>query len=349
MPFENSRIQYIGHGLNRPECVLSHISGLVLVPDWSGQGGVSAIFPDGSVRRHLAAAPPFPLKPNGIALAEGGDILIAHLGAETGGVWRLRPDGSVTDEIIEVDNVPLPPSNFCHLDANGRQWLSVSTRQLPRAAAYRGDIADGFIVLRDDGGTRIVADGLGYTNECLVHPDGERLFVNETFGRRLSCFDIGSDGSLLNRRTVAEFGSGTYPDGMAFDANGDIWIVSIVSNRVIRIDDSGGQHLFIEDADEPFVDAAEKAYLAGEMGRPHLDGNPARHLRNISSLAFDGPDLDRMVLGCLLGDSLACVRSPVRGWPVPHFQVDITPLLAALERSPAVRPGAANSIDQKEN
>jgi sugar lactone lactonase YvrE len=349
VPFENPQIRYFGHGLNRPECVLAHESGLVLVPDWSGQGGVSAIFPDGSVKRHLATASPFPLKPNGIALADGGDILITHLGGETGGVWRLRPDGSVAAELTEIDNVPLPPSNFCHLDAKGRQWLSVSTRHIPRADAYRGDVADGFIVLRDAGGARIVAEGLGYANECLVHPDGERLFVNETFGRRLTCFDITPDGSLSNGRTIAEFGSGTYPDGMAFDANGDIWIVSIVSNRVIRIDDAGEQNLFIEDADGKFVDAAEKAFLAGEMGRPHLDGNPARHLRNISSLAFDGPGLDRMVLGCLLGERLAYVQSPVRGWPMPHFHTDITPLLAALGRSPAVLPFGATTDQEKEN
>lgn len=349
MPFENPPIHYVGHGLNRPECVLTHVSGIILVPDWSGQGGVAAIFPDGSVKRHLAVSPPFPLKPNGIALAEGGDILLAHLGAETGGVWRLRPDGSVTGELTEVDNIPVPPSNFCHLDANGRQWLSVSTRHIPRADAYRGDVADGFIVLRDARGTRIVADGLGYSNECLVHPDGERLFVNETFGRRLTCFDITDDGSLTNRRTIAEFGSGTYPDGMAFDADGDVWIVSIVSNRVIRVDGTGGRQLFIEDADRGFVDAAEEAYLAGEMGRPHLDGNPARQLRNISSLAFDGPKLDRMVLGCLLGERLACVGSPVRGWPMPHFHTDITPLLAALDKAPAVQPGAVDSTERKEN
>lgn len=330
MPFEHTHIDLIGHGLNRPECVLTHASDLMLVPDWTGNGGVSAIFPDGTVKRHLATDPPFPLKPNGIALVDGGDLLLTHLGAETGGVFRLRTDGSVSAEIIEVDGVPLPPSNFCHVDNAGRRWLTVSTRQVPRATAYRSDVSDGFIVLRDAGGTRIVADELGYANECLVHPDGQRLFVNETFGRRLTSFDIRSDGGLVNRRTVAEFGPGIFPDGMAFDANGDVWIVSIVSNRVIRIDESGRQHLFVEEADAGFVEIAERAFQAGDMGRSHLDSNPSRKLRNISSLAFAGDDLDRIVFGCLLGDCLPWVRSPVRGWPMPHYHTDIDRLLAAL-------------------
>jgi sugar lactone lactonase YvrE len=341
LPVDNPEIEFAGHGLNRPECVVAHASGILLVPDWTGEGGVAAVFPDGTVKRHLARNAPVMLRPNGIALEQNGDVLLVHLGAETGGLWRLRPDGSVRLELGEVDNVPLPPSNFCHIDAKGRRWLSVSTRHVPRADAYRGDVCDGFIVVTDGRGTRIAADGLGYTNECLVHPDGERLFVNETFGRRLTCFDISAGGGLTNRRTVTEFGEGMYPDGMAFDADGDVWIVSIVSNRVIRVDASGRQHRFMEEADGPFLDRAEQAFLEGRMGRPHLDNNPARHLRNISSLAFAGAGLDRMVFGCLLGDRLAVVRSPVSGWPMPHYHTDIAPLVAALNEAAPINPAAA--------
>jgi sugar lactone lactonase YvrE len=352
LPVDNPSIDYTGHGLSRPECALAHVSGMLFVPDWTGAGGISAIFPDGTVKRHLAKNPPLVLRPNGIALAGNGagngDVLLVHLGAEDGGVWRLRPDGSVDLEIGEVDNVALPPSNFCHVDGQGRRWLSVSTRHVPRAAAYRNDIRDGFIVLSDERGTRIAADDLGYANECLVHPDGERLFVNETFGRRLTCFDISARGDLRNRRTITEFGAGTFPDGMAFDANGDVWIVSILSNRVIRIDAQGSQTLFMEDADAEFLQRAEQAFQAGQMGRPHLDNNPARNLRNISSMAFSGPDLDRIVFGCLLGDRLPIVRSPVSGWPMPHYHDDITPLLAALDRTLAVSPATVGE-NQKEN
>ena len=335
MPDNPPAIEFTGFALKRPECVVAHASGILIVPDWTDPGGISVIFPDGSVKRHLAVDPPLTLRPNGIALVEGGDVLLVHLGSEDGGVWRLRPDGSVDQEIGEVENLPLPPSNFCHVDAEGRRWVSVSTRHQPRSEAYRGDVCDGFIVLSDRRGDRIVADGLGYTNECLVHPDGRRLFVNETFGRRLSCFDISAGGELENRRTVTEFGPGTFPDGMAFDANGDVWIVSIVSNRVIHVDNRGRQTLFVEDVDPAFLEQAETAYLAGEMGRPHLDNNPAAQLFNISSLAFAGDDLRTMVFGCLLGDRLPFASSPVAGWVMPHYRANIDPLLRAFASLPA--------------
>jgi hypothetical protein len=55
------------------------------------------------------------------------------------------------------------------------------------------------------------------------------------------------------------------------------------------------------------------------MGRPHLDKAAGRILRNISSLAFGGPDLRTAYLGCLLGDTLAHFRSPVAGHPPRHW------------------------------
>ncbi len=332
-------IEFTGHDLNRPECVIAHASGILLVPDWTGNGGISVIFADGAVKRHLVRNAPQVLRPNGIALLEGGDVLLVHLGDEDGGVWRMKPDGTVELEIGEVDGSPLPPSNFCHVDRDDRRWVSVSTRHVPRASAYNRNVCDGFIVLADRQGARIVADGLGYTNECLVHPDGQRLLVNETFSRRLTAFDIAESGDLKNRRTITEFSAGTFPDGMAFDENGDTWIVSIVSNRLIRVDDKGRQSIVVEDADADFMAVAEQAYQAGEMGRPHLDNNPAANLRNISSMAFDGADRRRIVFGCLLGDRLPCVPAPVPGWTMPHYHADITPLLRALENIPAIVDG----------
>jgi sugar lactone lactonase YvrE len=131
---------------------------------------------------------------------------------------------------------PLPPSNFVISDGAGGLWLTISTRRVPRALGYRKDVDDGFIVhIAADGPARIAADGLGYTNECMVHPSGKWLYVNETFVRRLSRFELLGPGKLGRRETVCEFGAGTFPDGLAFDVDGNAWVTSIVSNRVVRV------------------------------------------------------------------------------------------------------------------
>jgi hypothetical protein len=251
---------------------------------------------------------------------EDGSFLLCHLGAESGGVYRLAEDGTLSSFLLEVDGLPLPPTNYAHLDAQGRVWITVSTKLIPRAAGYTPHHADGFIALVDKSGARIVAENLGYTNECVVHPDGKRLFVNETFGRRLTSFEIAENGDLINKTTVAEFGVGIYPDGLVFDAEGAVWITSIVSNRVVRITADGQQETIVEDCDPAHLEWVEEAFQAGQMGRPHLDDVKSKQLRNISSLAFGGPDLKTVYLGCLLTDTIYTFPSPQAGHPPAHWQ-----------------------------
>ncbi len=311
-------LAFVGGMLNRPECVLSTLHGDLYSADW--RGGVAHILPSGEQRLYRGLAPDGrELRPNGIALNADGSFLIADLGAECGGVFRLERDGRVSVFVDRVDGIDLPPSNFVFTDHCGRTWITVSTRKVPRAAAYRSDIADGFIVMVDDKGARIVADDLGYTNEAAVDPSGRWLYVNETFGRRLSRFPIRAGGDLGRREIVTEFGAGTFPDGLAFDAEGGAWITSIISNRIIRVHPDGRQQLILEDADADHVAWVEQAFQNNELGRPHLDKVKSKRLKNLSSLAFGGPDLRTAYLGCLLGDSIATLRLPIAGHPLTHW------------------------------
>jgi sugar lactone lactonase YvrE len=313
-----SAVQTVGAGLVRPECVLATESALYTA-DW--RGGVARIDSTGSVELFAGALPGGrPLRPNGIALRRDGSFLLADLGETAGGVFALDRRGQVRPVLERVDGVDLPPTNFVFEDRAGRIWVTVSTRHVPRASAYRADVADGFVVLIDDNGARIVTDGLGYTNEAALSADGHWLYVNETFGRRLSRFRVGADGSLSGREVVTTFGHGTYPDGLAFDAEGNAWITSIVSNRVLRVAPDGSTAVILEDAEPGHLQRCEEAYLAGQMGRPHLDQAAGKRLRNISSLAFGGPDLRTAFLGCLLGDSVMHFRAPVQGLAPVHWR-----------------------------
>jgi sugar lactone lactonase YvrE len=326
-------LRRVGAGLNRPECVLAVQSGYVVVPDWSGAGGVAVIGPDGRVGRVQARGFDRPLRANGIALEPGGAVIVAQLGPDDGGVFRLRPDGAVEPVVTEVDGVALPPTNFVLRDAAGRLWITVSTRRRPRHLGFRPDVDDGFGVLAAARGARIVADGLGYTNECLLSPDGATLWVNETFGRRLSAFDVMPDGDLRNRRTVNAFGPGTYPDGLALDVEGGLWVTSPVSNRIVRVDRDGRATTVLEDADTAHVAEVERAWRDGAMGRPHLDKVTGAVLKGLSSLAFGGSDLRTAYLGCLQGDHIHEFTAPVAGVPPSHWRTDLGPLARLPESS----------------
>lgn len=319
-------ISTVSSGLKRPECVLTTSNGRIYTADW--RGGIGITEADGKQWYLLAKESEFELRPNGICLLPDGSFLMAHLGDKNGGIYRLSPQGEVTPLCIEIAGEALPPSNYVHLDAQGRIWLTVSTRQYPRSKGYTDKVADGFVAVIEpvasgakDGykKPRIVADNLCYTNECLTSPDGKYLFVNETFGRKLTRFTINDDANLSDKQTIAHFGPGVFPDGLTFDVEGGIWITSIVSNRVIRIAPNGEREVMVEDCDMDHLQMVEFAFQKGTMGRPHLDVVKSKKLKNISSLAFGGKDLHTAYMGCLLGDGIYTFNSPYQGHPPTHW------------------------------
>ncbi len=194
-------------------------SGEVFVSD--RRGGIARLRADGG-QELIQGRGAADFLPNGFSLLPDRSFAIANLGPE-GGAWRMMPDGGLIPEVLEVEGMRLPATNFVNADHPAgelRLWVSVSTRQVPREQAFRREVADGYIVLKDRSGTRIVADGLGFTNENKIDPSGRFLYVNETMARRLSRFPIRDGGSLGPRATVAEFGAGTFPDGFEFDSRG---------------------------------------------------------------------------------------------------------------------------------
>lgn len=314
---ELSDLAFLGENLSRPECVMSTRSGDLFMPD--KRGGISVVRADGRTELILARNAPQGFMPNGFALLPDRSFLIADLGPG-GGVWHMTADGTLTPRLMEIEGKPLEPTNFVGMDAQGRTWISVSTRIVPREGSMKKGHADGYIILLDAAGARIVADDIGFTNEAIVDPTGRWLYVNETIARRTSRFEIQADGSLGAREVFAQYGAGTFPDGFAFDAEGGLWTVSVVSNRVIHVTADGTQHVVLEDCDKAAVDAAEAAFQNGTYTRAHLDLGGQRQLGNLSGIAFGGDDLKTVYLGSLFNSRLASFRSPVAGSPPVQWE-----------------------------
>lgn len=308
---------WVGQGLNRAECVLAHASGAFLCSDATGRGGVAIIGPSGDVRRILSNGPH--LHPNGIALMPDGSCLIAHLGAEFGGVFRLHDEGTVEPFLETLHGERLPPTNFVRLDHQGRVWITISTRLRPRDRAYRPDILDGFVICVDGKKARIAADGLGYTNECVLDEERGYFYINETFNRRITRFRIAAGGTLTDRQVFVEFERGYYPDGLTLDADGGLWMTSVINNALVHIDRSGRAETLMQNAEDDLLDDAEKAYAGGALKVEHIARATPLRWNNLSSLAFCGPDLQDAVLGSLGGSRLMKLRMPVKGNVQPHW------------------------------
>jgi sugar lactone lactonase YvrE len=317
-------VSTVGHGLRRPECVACTAAGAVWVSHAlpQGGGGVARLDADGTPHPIVAGdGAPEDFMPNGWSMAPDGSFLIANL-CDSGGAWRLYPDGACVPLLTEIGGHRVPPVNFVHLDEAGRVWISVSTWRVPRDRAMHREVADGFVILMDaidrPDTARIVADGLGYTNEVKVDPSGRWLYANETMARRLSRFELRGIG-LDPRQTVVEYGDGIIPDGFEFDAEGGIWCASVMSNRLVRVAPDTSQHIVLEDCDPVEIAGAMARWRDGGFTRADLNLGAARRLGNIASITFGGADLRTVYCGSLAGDRLVTFRSPIAGAKPPHW------------------------------
>jgi sugar lactone lactonase YvrE len=321
-------LSFAGRDLKRPECVLCMPSGRLYVAHRGG--GILRIEPDGT-QSLLAWQQPSGMHdfiPNGFALLPDGTFLVANMGHD-GGVWARRPGGKVEPYLMECDGERLAKANFVFNDEQGRVWITVTTRSDPLSKAMTGlgqpELRDGFVCMADGSGpkasgARIVADGFAFTNEARIDPAGERFYVVETQGRRITRFRLGSSGELSGRETFTAFGHGTFADGMAFDAEGHLWVTSIVSNRLFRVAPDGKATLMFEDGNAERIAAVERALADGSVTREHFNSKSGACVHNIASIAFGGADLRTAYLGSLVGDTLAVFRSPVPGQPLPHWR-----------------------------
>ena len=313
-----NQITFSGDRLVRPECVIASRNGDLYASH--GGGGITHISPDGNSNVIFANnnEKPNDFIPNGYSLQPDGSFLVANLG-QSGGVYVLNRDGSLKTFIREVDGLTLPATNFANLDRTGRVWISVSTTAINREQSFNKSIADGFIVLVDQAGARIVAEGIGFTNENKIDPSGRWLYVHETMGRSLLRFPIKSNNDLGPRETVVEYGPGIYPDGFEFDSEGGIWCSSVLSNRIIRLDRNGSLQVIIDAGDPELVERAELAYQDNLFFRSLINEGQDSALGNCASLCFGGDDLKTVFVGSLHLDTIPCFRSPVAGTPPPHW------------------------------
>ena len=145
-------------------------------------------------------------------------------------ILRWEADGSLvthTDLRRLTDNI----CNEIVVDGRGNTYVN--------AGALDNVVGTGVIFLvTPDGSARQVAAGLSFPNGMVVTPDNSTLIVAESYGKRLTAFKIGDDGTLSNRRVWANLGEGT-PDGICIDAEGSIWYADVPHKRCARVREGG--------------------------------------------------------------------------------------------------------------
>jgi sugar lactone lactonase YvrE len=154
---------------------------------------------------------------------------------------RQEPDLSLVAH-ADLASLGEHPWNDIVVDGRGNAYVNNIGFDFPR-----GEFAPGMVALvTPDGVARRVADGLAFPNGMAVLPDNATLVVAESYGQKLTAFDIASDGSLSGQRTWAEVND--HPDGICLDADGAVWYGDVGNQRCVRVRE-GGEVLQVIDLD----------------------------------------------------------------------------------------------------
>jgi sugar lactone lactonase YvrE len=180
---------------------------------------------DGSDRRSWQA----PGQVSFVVPVEGGGLACSledglyHFDEASGEFAPLRK--------VEAD---LPGNRFNdgHVDAAGRLWFGSMDdgEEEITGSLYRFDGSG--IPVRVDSGYVI-------TNGPATSPGGRTLYHTDTLAKHIYAFDVAVDGSLSGKRLFVTIEDGGYPDGMAVDAQGYLWVATFGGWRIDRFDPSG--------------------------------------------------------------------------------------------------------------
>jgi sugar lactone lactonase YvrE len=196
--------------------------------DW-GPPEVIAVDIDGN-HEVMLQAPSFPCCVDW--LPDGRLLIVA---AREGRLLRQERDGLlVTHGDLSTASKP-PAGNELAVDGRGNAYVNGGGFDLMAGEPF----APGVVALvTPDGSARLVADDIAFPNGMLVTPDNATLIVAESYGRKLTAFDIQEDGGLSNRRVWADLGDGV-PDGICLDTENAVWYGDVPNKRCVRVREWG--------------------------------------------------------------------------------------------------------------
>lgn len=248
----NSAASIVASGLQSPEAPVLLEDGSWLVVEMSeARGCVSHIDRDGGRRTICRTG-----RPNGLALASDGSILIAESRVaailQLGRDWRETSDSwGVLADRNEAGGPMLFPNDLC-FGPDGA--LYVTDSGLPLEAMRRDLLAssdpgslpfDGRLYRIDPatGEVETVESGMGHLNGISLGPDGA-LYTNDTISGDVYRYEFAS-GSITGRETFGNVIDRTLPpgfrgpDGMAHDSDGNLYVTVFNQGEIVVLDRHG--------------------------------------------------------------------------------------------------------------
>ncbi|HWN28632.1 MAG TPA: SMP-30/gluconolactonase/LRE family protein [Actinomycetospora sp.] len=196
-------------------------------------------------RGHHEVMAEVPGQPSGLGFLPDGRALIVSMRDRR--ILRREQDGALTEH-ADLSGLVGTHLNDMVVDEHGGAFVGNFGFDLMGGAPLA---STGLTYVAPDGTAQTVAEDLLFPNGMVLR-DGV-IVVAETFGARLTAFDVAADGGVARRREWARFsapptstdvgealgGLAVAPDGMAGDAEGAIWVADALNARLLRVAEGG--------------------------------------------------------------------------------------------------------------
>ena len=247
-------------GLDHPECVAIHPDGSV----WAGgEGGqIYRIAPDGKKMEIVAKTGGFVL---GLAFSPDASWL-AICDIKKGSLWSLDLKSGRLRERMGGMSIP----NFPVFTRDGRLFVSDS-------GSFKKNCGKIHILPpgKNAQGTIWHPGPIFFANGLALSGDEKTLYVAASLLPGIERIQIRADGSA-GRRSVFVRLPRSVPDGLAFDAPGNLYVGCYAPNAIYRISPSGKASVFMDDwFGHTFSNPTNLAFRGRELfvanlGRWHL-------------------------------------------------------------------------------
>ena len=264
-------------GVDHSECIAFDSEGNL----WAGgeAGQIYRIDPEGRVAT-IANLGGFC---GGLAFSPTDELFVCN---PAHGIVRVATDGKFSMFATHAGDHKLICPNYGVFDSAGNYYVTNSGQWQKR----NGQL----IRFTPDGRGEILAGPLGYANGLALSADGKTLFMVESDTDSVFRFSIRADGSIGPPELFADK-CGRLPDGLALDAEGNLYVCCYASDEIWRISPAREKTLFAWDR------------WAIRLGSP-------------TNMAFGGLDGDEMYFANLARTTITRAKVGRKGQPLANLK-----------------------------
>lgn len=210
-------------------------------PAWDGNGNlyvsscyggyITKISVDGSLKFIDSSSSQNIKQTNGLTFYKDGNIFACDYGL--GVILKISPEGKSEIFIDGYEGKKFNRPNDLAFDGMGNLYFT-------DPKSYRKEKLDGrvFKVEINSKEVTLLADSLAFPNGIAFAPDGKKLFVCESAQNRILTFKVNKYGSLSDKTVFTKLPGGD-PDGLAFDAEGTLYVAHFGGNTIYVLSPTG--------------------------------------------------------------------------------------------------------------